>query len=178
MSIKMITEAFKLFEESALTAAQKLVLLALADHANDEDQLCWPSLQHLQKKTGLGKNTVWQSIDALVEKGFVTRVKKGSNGPIPEATLYRVNLGQLPTYLGQKQDDPRSKYGTRLGRGSTPNRNINHNRTSEKIKKITLPPWSDNQAFVDLGSEVGLRPNPGEDWNAFKNRVKYKVNGE
>lgn len=130
MSIKMITEAFKSFEVSGLTAAQKLVLLALADHANDEDQLCWPSLQHLQKKTGLGKNTVWQSIDILIEKGFVTRVKKGSNGPIPEATLYRVNLGQSSTYLGQKQDDPRSKYGMRLGQSSTPNHNNNHNRTA------------------------------------------------
>lgn len=172
----MIASAFKSFEASKLSPAQKLVLLALADHANDEDQLCWPSLQHLQKKTGLGKNTVWQSIDFLIEKGFVTRVKKGSNGPIPEATLYRVNLGQSTTYLGQNMVDPRSKYGTKLGRGSTPNRNSNHKRIStektEKLSSIKLPPWSDDQAFVDLGSQYGLRPRAGEDWPQFKNRVK------
>lgn len=161
MSIKMITEAFKLFGESKLSPAQKLVLIALADHANDEDHLCWPSLQHLQKKTGLGKNTIWQSIDALVKNGHVTRVEKGSNGPIPTATTYRINLGQSPTYLGQNKRQPRSRNGAALGQSPTSNHNNNHKGTTPGFPKGFNP-------------EVDCRP--GEDLQACKVRAWKQSN--
>lgn len=128
MSIKLTTAAYALFGQVKLSPSQKLVLLALCDHANDEDHTCWPSINHLQKKLGLGRNTIWQAIDALCDAGYVTRVKKGSNGPIPESTLYHINLGQNPTYLGQNQDRPRSRIEHTLGQNLTPNHNMNRNR--------------------------------------------------
>ena len=43
---------------------QKLVLLALAEHANDGCE-CWPSLSRLATMTGLARSTVAEALNAL-----------------------------------------------------------------------------------------------------------------
>lgn len=54
-----------------LPHADKLVLLALADNANDEG-LCWPSVQTLERKCGMSESTVHRAISRLEEGGHVT----------------------------------------------------------------------------------------------------------
>lgn len=56
----------------ALPDSQKIVLLALADCANDEGH-CWPSMASLAKKCSKGERTVQGVIKLLVEAGHVTR---------------------------------------------------------------------------------------------------------
>lgn len=60
------------WEAGGITSTQKLVLLALADWANDEG-LCWPSIARLAKKSALGERTVQTTIKSLVEAGYVIR---------------------------------------------------------------------------------------------------------
>jgi hypothetical protein len=47
----------------------RLVLLAIADAANDEGNQAWPSIATLKAKTGLSERTVQRSITSLVELG-------------------------------------------------------------------------------------------------------------
>ncbi len=54
-----------------LTAAQRYVLLALAEHRNGETDLCCPSYTTLVKETGLGIGTVCRSIKKLGEQGTI-----------------------------------------------------------------------------------------------------------
>lgn len=75
----------------------KFILLALSDHANDEDYTCWPSLSHLQRKTGYSRPTIWKSIDRLIKAGAVSRVGDSQNG----STLYKIHVGNQIT-LGNK----------------------------------------------------------------------------
>jgi len=49
----MSTEASSWAWRQRLTATQKLVLLALADHA-DHEGICWPGMVGVAKKQGLG----------------------------------------------------------------------------------------------------------------------------
>lgn len=57
-----------------LPASDKIVLLALADNAND-DGLCWPGMAHLVAKCSKGERTIQASIKRLVELGHLTRVE-------------------------------------------------------------------------------------------------------
>jgi len=63
-----------------VSPAKKLVLLALADRA-DENHVCYPSNQRICSDTGLHRETVFKAIDELEADGFltVTRVLGRSN---------------------------------------------------------------------------------------------------
>lgn len=64
-----------------LPDSQKIVLLALADCANDEGH-CWPSMATLAKKCSKGERTIQGVIKQLVDDGHLTRKEvlgKGCN---------------------------------------------------------------------------------------------------
>lgn len=65
--------------EIDLPASDKLVLLALADCANDEGG-CWPSMATLVKKCSKGERTVQASIKSLVDGGHITREERPGKG--------------------------------------------------------------------------------------------------
>lgn len=75
MSIKLMTAVW----EIDLPASDKLVLLALADCANDEGD-CWPSMATLVKKCSKGERTVQASIKSLADAGHITRDERPGKG--------------------------------------------------------------------------------------------------
>lgn len=62
-----------------LPDSQKIVLLALADCANDEGH-CWPSMATLAKKCSKGERTVQGVIKKLVDDGHITREERLGKG--------------------------------------------------------------------------------------------------
>ena len=54
-----------------LPHAEKIVLLALSDNANDEG-LCWPSVTTLKNKCGMDERTIQRVITRLADAGHVT----------------------------------------------------------------------------------------------------------
>lgn len=62
-----------------LPDSQKIVLLALADSANDEGT-CWPSIATLAAKCSKSERTVQGVIRELVESGHLTRIEKPGKG--------------------------------------------------------------------------------------------------
>lgn len=71
--------------ECDMSGNDKLVLLALADWAN-EDGVCWPSISKLCFKTRASERTVQSIIRRLVEDGQVTREERPGHG-----SLYKVH---------------------------------------------------------------------------------------
>jgi hypothetical protein len=69
MSIKLMTAVW---DREDLSSTQKLVLLSLADWANDEG-LCWPSIERLAIKTSMAGRSVQRIIRDLESMGFVRR---------------------------------------------------------------------------------------------------------
>ena len=62
-----------------LPDSEKLVLLALADCANDEGG-CWPSMASLVNKCSKSDRTIQACIKALVDKGHIDRDEKPGKG--------------------------------------------------------------------------------------------------
>ena len=69
MSIKIMSQCWMV---SGISPPQKLVLLALADHADDAG-LCWPSAATISERTGLSESTTRRAIAELEKLGHLTR---------------------------------------------------------------------------------------------------------
>jgi hypothetical protein len=77
------------FECSNLPPVPRLVLLALADHA-DHDGYAWPAIDRLAQKTGLHRRTVKRSLDEAVLAGELRRTTTGGGRHV--TTVYQVLL--------------------------------------------------------------------------------------
>lgn len=88
-----------------IRSSQKLVLLALADHA-DQNAVCYPSVARIEKYTALGRSTIFQAIGELEELGFITRLKRRARGG---ANTYRLHFPKVQGV--QMLDSPRPDAG-------------------------------------------------------------------
>lgn len=89
MSIKAINEAFK----SNLSGNVKLVLLALADCANDNLQ-CFPSYNHISKKASISISTAKRIIKKLEEIGVLKKQHRFKKGKKQQTSnIYTLTFG-------------------------------------------------------------------------------------
>ena len=94
MSINLIDAAFR---RGPMNPSHRLVLIALADNANDQG-VCWPKLALIARKSCVSQRTVIRILDTLCEEGWITRerraVKNGKrNGHINRYVVIREKLG-------------------------------------------------------------------------------------
>ncbi len=96
-----------------LGASEKLVLLALADCANDEGH-CWPGLASLCRKTGKCKRSLQESMRLLDKAGHITRTENPGKGmnyvvhPVEEsAPVERTATGSKNTYRPVAESAPK-----------------------------------------------------------------------
>lgn len=100
MSIKLMSAIFETeFRDlqdadgnTTKAATAKLVLLALADHANDEGEGAYPGLTKMQLKTALTRPTIINTYDALKYNGiiFLAGISKRSTNN------YTINVNSFP----------------------------------------------------------------------------------
>ena len=84
MSVKIMSQVWEL---ESVGATDKLVLLSLADHADDEG-ICYPSIRRLCERTGLKERATQNIIRRLVEAGFLSvQYNAGRRG----ANLYKID---------------------------------------------------------------------------------------
>lgn len=77
--------------ETGLTALQRLVLLALADHADRENK-CWPSQKRLAERTSLSERSVRKILKELEEAGRIVRQRRDRNDGGRKSDLIRLVL--------------------------------------------------------------------------------------
>jgi len=76
MSVHWIARVWDLDEQPPLPAGQRLVLMALADHANG-DGVCWPTWDRLAAMCRLSRRRIQQTVGALRERGLLeVRVRR------------------------------------------------------------------------------------------------------
>jgi len=90
MSFKVMGLAY---EADVGDALAKLVLLVLAEHADNDTHLCWPSLNRIADITHLTRRSVVTKLDYLESKGMITR-QRGHKGL---STRYTIIVNQLHT---------------------------------------------------------------------------------
>lgn len=76
MSVKIMSA---IFESEDLPPTERLIMLSLADHADDNGR-CYPSIARLCRRTGLKERAVQSNIKSLVAKGYVTIIPNAGQG--------------------------------------------------------------------------------------------------
>lgn len=91
MSVRASTWAWSLEE---VMGSEVLVLLALADQANDEG-LCWPSQEKLAPKARQSVSTLRRSLRSLEKMGLLTTITRSSTRG-RRSNLYLLHIGAKP----------------------------------------------------------------------------------
>jgi hypothetical protein len=94
MSIKLVARVWEL----DLEHAEQKVLMALADHAQDDGSRVYPSLGYVAWKTGYDRRYVRRVMARLKERGAAMVVQRGGQDLAAgsQATEYRLDLSVLP----------------------------------------------------------------------------------
>lgn len=115
MSVRCMTWAW---DVEGLKPAQKLVLMRLADHANDEG-ICWPGKDHLAKKCSCSKRTVDAAIEALVERGLIRLCRRVTDSGTDTSNVYQLNILQADLFQEKGQGAESAPYRAETaGRGA------------------------------------------------------------
>ena len=142
MSIKLMTAVW---DREDLSSTQKLVLLALADWANDEG-LCWPSIERVAKKSSLKKRAVQLAIRSLEEMQFIRREEV-----IGKGNKYWINIPVHQMHPCIKDTPPvHQMHETRAPDASN---TLNIHQLNTKYIKEPLPDWLPMdawQGWVDM----------------------------
>jgi hypothetical protein len=119
VSIRAITWAF---DQKCGNPAAKLVLIKLADNAND-DFVCWPSTTYLERHCELSRTAIKENIFKLAELGHLAVQHRSKNG-VNLTNIY--HLGPAAETFkaaggGRAPGDPGRAPGDRgVGRQATP----------------------------------------------------------
>lgn len=125
MSIRLMAEVWR----TDLPTVEKMVLLVIADHANDEGTQSYPSQATIAKKASISIRTVQRAANNLIEQGYI-RIFKHSGGSADcredrRPHLYQINLNKLrgDNVSGRQEVVDEATMTTSTGRLSRP---MNH----------------------------------------------------
>jgi len=130
-----------------LKASQKLLLLSLADRA-DEFHRCYPSMMRLVNDTGLDKKTIGKWINQMISEGLITDTGE-RKGPTKRVRVLQLNLDFKFT---RKRDNS--------VRGNEPkNGNIPENGNIPKNGSLNVPKnGSQNQSLEPVIESKNITP--------------------
>ena len=101
MSIKIMT---MVFSAKVGSATRKLILLKLADNADDSGR-CWPSQKYLTEACEISERSLRDHLKRLEEDGFITAVPKHENG-MRVGTEYTINIDAMQETKPARQNLP------------------------------------------------------------------------
>ena len=106
MSVKVMSWVW----DQDLPTTKKMLLLAIADHCDDDGDNAWPSKARLSKKVGINASYIRRLLRELEDDGWlVTQTQRG--GTLQTATDKRPNLYRINIERGAPQDPPVAKRG-------------------------------------------------------------------
>lgn len=129
MSMTLMVKALKTKVGNPL---RKLVLLKLADNANDQGE-CWPSYQYIADQCEMSKRSVMLHINKLIEDGFLKKEHRLGGEKFNKSNLYTLMVGAGDS-LGVVQEIHPPSAGDSLGgsAGDSP-------RTCHSLEPIIKP---------------------------------------
>lgn len=75
-------------------ATKRLVLLALADAAND-DGVCWPSMAHVARKAACGVSTARTAVADLEKAGYLRREERRVSNERNRSNIYHLDAARI-----------------------------------------------------------------------------------
>lgn len=124
---------------------RKLVLIKLADNANDQGE-CWPSYQYIADQCEMSKRSVMAHIEALTAAGFLRKELRIGGQKGNKSNLYTLRIPSVGDSLGVVQEIHQPSAGDSLppSAGAAP-------RTSHSLEPINEPISSDLKKSHDDG---------------------------
>ncbi|WP_165311024.1 helix-turn-helix domain-containing protein [Vibrio ziniensis] len=105
MSVKVMSYVWDI---PLFKGSDKLVMLCLADHA-DDNGVCWPSIDTIARKSGVSPTTVKSTLKKLEASGWLfkkNQFKKAETGRLVRSN----NQYQLPVLLLKKKADEQTDF--------------------------------------------------------------------
>lgn len=150
MSIRVMS----LVWETQLSMVEKMVLLAIADAANDEG-LAWPSHSTLAKKCGAVRGTIKNALDRLRDHGVLSFERRCREDGSKTSHLYRINLEKIGG--GSPRDQGRSPHDQGVGHHVTKGRSprVHHEPSMNHKSEPCIAAVADKPATTPPGVAQG-----------------------
>jgi Fe2+ or Zn2+ uptake regulation protein len=116
MSIKLM----QLVWDADVPQSRKLVLLSLADQANDAGE-CYPRISTIERRCSMGRRTVFQCLSDLESEGFLTRTEMSNQRVlfrIDERLLRQLTLDGCGSSTGAKSAPVQKQHQCENGTGA------------------------------------------------------------
>lgn len=146
----------------AKASTVKLVLLALADHANDYGESSYPAYDRLEIKTALSRQGLADTFKALQHNGFLTiavrQSKKRTNNYIINIRAFPLmerEASELPSVV-KPLDYVESSHLTKRSQATGLESSYNHPQPSVKISPKTSAPKRSTKTNEPIPSEIVL----------------------
>ena len=78
----------------------KWLMVVLADHANEDTHLCWPSLRRLSERTAMSVATVTRKLQWLEDNGYLTR-DRGHTGTSTRYIIFPEGIADSNTPVAE-----------------------------------------------------------------------------
>ncbi|WP_407547026.1 helix-turn-helix domain-containing protein [Vibrio parahaemolyticus] len=150
MSMELMVKAMK---QKVGNPLRKLVLLKLADNANDQGE-CWPSHQYVAEQCEISKSTVRKHISDLRSMGLL-RIENRVGPKGNTSNLYTLKLDRAPS-----RSTPMPSRSTPMPSRSTHPMPSDDTRTSHSLEPV-------NESVIDQG----FSKNNGKTIQGFSEQV-------
>lgn len=143
-----------------LKASQKLLMLSLADRA-DESHCCYPSVQRLVKDTGMDRKTIGKQIGLMIEDGLITDTGE-RKGKTKQVRVLRLNI---EVKEAQKRNSTENGNDTKFGHETSPNLDTkrSQNWDTESVIEPNIEPnsLSGREGFMSEAAKrrIGISPS-------------------
>ena len=110
LSIKVMTAVF---DHGPAAPSDRLMLLALADHADDSG-VAWPGVERLAHKCCVHRDTARRTLRRLEDEGWITTVTGGGtiNGEVGRTSRYQIVMERLAEQPGPTPTSTRGSGST------------------------------------------------------------------
>ena len=155
--------------------ARKLVLLKLADNAND-DGVCFPSYQYIADKCEMSKRSAISHIDDLIKMGFVSKkARKNKDGSSTNLYILHLTKGSENSALGGEKFALGSENSA-LG-GSENSAPITSHSFNLSINRVSDDEISANAEHADEKTKTSKREKISVDYQGVMNAWNEVFNG-
>lgn len=137
-----------------LKASQKLLMLSLADRA-DESHCCYPSIQRLVKDTGMDRKTIGKWVGQMIDDGLITDTGE-RKGKTKQVRVLRLNI---EVKEAQKRNSTENGNDPKIGHETSPNLDIKRSQnwdTESVIEPNIEPTLSGGDGFVSEAAKTRM----------------------
>lgn len=146
-----------------LTPGERLVLVVLASHANDQTRICWPGMDNIVRRTGMHEDTIRRAINQLRDHGLLQRRNVAHRGA---RTEYQISALRSPV----RPDETSGRTA-----GESPDETQGLSPTESPDRTPTLPQESPDESSEK--ARTNRRQSPDEtSAPSVKNQKEPSIN--